>query len=264
MCTRATTILILLAAWLCCSGPASAETAIRILETFPPGKTITLGLNQNFYLRIGYDTDEPVRIWARPTFRGQEVRSGTNPSAVHSGRGEALGWFFMMQPGDEVDQIDVRVGDGSVHGTHVVASYPVRIIAGSQPATGHREPDWVIDLNQRAEEARQAEYESRQNEPQRTGDTLLFGGFVLLVLAVGIIGFVAPVRAMRRWQGGWRVAAAVPLVMLAFVVLRIVFGTMRDPTSHNLWPFEILQVAALSMVIMLVLLGARKFIGVDR
>lgn len=257
-------VLIWLVAWLCFSGDARAQTAIEILATDPPGTTLTLGRNQNFYLRIRYNTDKPINIWVRPTFRGQEVKAGTNTSATYTGRGEMLGWFFMMQPGDEVDQIDVRVGDGSAAGTRVVASYPLRIIAGSQPATGHREPSWVVDLKRQAEEAQKAEFERRQNEPQKPGDTLLFSGFVLLVFTVGIVGFGAPVRAMRRWQGGWRVAAAVPLVMLAFVVLRIVFGVARDPTSHNLWPFEILQVAALSVVIMLALLGARKFIGVDR
>jgi hypothetical protein len=30
---------------------------------------------------------------------------------------------------------------------------------------------------------------------------------------------------------------------LAFVVARIVVDTLRDPTSHNLWPFEIALVA---------------------
>lgn len=262
--TCAIAIFISLAAGLFSGGKTHAETAIEILATDPPGKTVTLGRNQNFYLRIAYDTDEPVNIWVRPTFRGQQVKAGTNTSVTYTGRGEALGWFFMMQPGDEVDQIDVRVGDGTVHGTRLAISYPVRIVAGSQPATGHREPSWVVDLKQQAEDARKAELERRQNEPQKPGDTLLFSGFMLLVFTVGIIGFGAPVRAMRRWQGGWRVAAAVPLVMLAFVVLRIVFGVARDPTSHNLWPFEILQVAALSVVIMLALLVARKLIGVDR
>ena len=53
--------------------------------------------------------------------------------------------------------------------------------------------------------------------------------------------------------------AAVTLVMIGFVVLRIVVGVAIDRTSHNLWPFEILQVGALSLVAMGVLLAARKF-----
>jgi hypothetical protein len=49
--------------------------------------------------------------------------------------------------------------------------------------------------------------------------------------------------------------------MMAFVVLRLLFDTARDPTSHNLWPFEILQVGALSAVVMLVLMVMRKRAG---
>ncbi len=52
--------------------------------------------------------------------------------------------------------------------------------------------------------------------------------------------------------------------MLAFVVSRILVGGARDPTSHNLWPFEILQVGALSVVVMGVLLLARKLTGAGR
>jgi hypothetical protein len=33
---------------------------------------------------------------------------------------------------------------------------------------------------------------------------------------------------------------------------------MRDPTSHNLWPFEILQAGLLSIVVILGLLVARR------
>lgn len=52
--------------------------------------------------------------------------------------------------------------------------------------------------------------------------------------------------------------------MMTFVVLRIMFGVARDPTSHNLWPFEILQAGALSVVVMAVLLVARKLSGAGR
>jgi hypothetical protein len=38
---------------------------------------------------------------------------------------------------------------------------------------------------------------------------------------------------------------------------------LGDPTSHNLWPFEILQVGVLSLVAIGVLLAARKFSGAE-
>jgi hypothetical protein len=82
---------------------------------------------------------------------------------------------------------------------------------------------------------------------------------MLAVAALGIAGIAAPLWAIRRWRGGWRVAATVPALMVGFVVLRILFDTAGDPTSHNLWPFEILQVGVLSLGVVGVLLAARRF-----
>ena len=84
---------------------------------------------------------------------------------------------------------------------------------------------------------------------------------MLAVLAIGLGGIVAPLWALRCWQGVWRVAAAVPALIIGFVVLRIVIDTSSDPTSHNLWPFEILQAGALSLVLIGLLLAARWLSG---
>lgn len=242
---------------------ARAETTARVLETYPAGDVITLGKNQSFYLRIGYSTDKPVRIWARPFFQGSEVAAGSNPSHVYSGSGEALGWFFFMEPGKQVDEVRIRAGDGSRDGTRVVATYPVRITGSSQPVASSTEPAWLVELRSEDKRLQQEAFEQRMDTPPTTGETLFFSGFILAVLALGVAGIVAPVWALRRWSGGWRVAAAVPTVMMGFVVLRIVLGTAADPTSHNLWPFEILQAGFLSLVVIGVLLAARKFSGVQ-
>jgi hypothetical protein len=51
---------------------------------------------------------------------------------------------------------------------------------------------------------------------------------------------------------------------MGFVVLRLMIGIAGDPTSHNLWPFEILQAGALSVVMIAALLIARRFTGAQR
>ena len=93
------------------AGVARAETEVRVLATYPAGAPVTLGKNQTFYLRVGYTTHEPVQIWARPFFEGREVTAGSNPSRTHTGCGEALGWFFFMQPGERVDEVRITAGD---------------------------------------------------------------------------------------------------------------------------------------------------------
>jgi hypothetical protein len=245
-------------------GSALAETTVEVLATDPPGAVVTLGRNQNFYLRIGYTSDQPINIWARPYFLGREVKAGTNPSGKYTGTGEVLGWFFLMQPGDEVDEIRILAGDGSRDGTHPVATYPVRIVGGSQPAGAHTEPAWVVEMRQRVMEEQQAAHERRMNTPTSAGERAFFTGFMFVMLGLGLLAFAAPAWGLWRWRGGWRIAAAVPAVTMAFVVLRILTGVARDPTSHNLWPFEILQAGALSIVIMALLLVVRKFAGAGR
>jgi hypothetical protein len=37
-------------------------------------------------------------------------------------------------------------------------------------------------------------------------------------------GFVMPVRALLRWRGGWRTAAAVPAALMGFVIARLLVG----------------------------------------
>jgi hypothetical protein len=56
-------------------------------------------------------------------------------------------------------------------------------------------------------------------------------------------------------------SAAVPAALMGFVVVRLIVGVSIDPTSHNLWPFEILMVGLLSTVIMVVLTVARRVRG---
>jgi len=88
--------------------------------------------------------------------------------------------------------------------------------------------------------------------------------FMIAVLVLGGCGFVMPVRALFRWRGGWRIAAAVPAALMGFVIVRLLVGVSADPTSHNLWPFEILMVGLLSTVIMVVLTLARRAAGACR
>ncbi len=260
---RSTTLALLaLAAFTAIADGARAGTEARVLDTYPAGKSVTLGANQNYYLRIGYSTDLPVNIWARPYFQGREVRAGTNPSPTYTGSGDALGWFFFMEPGDRVDEIRITAGDRSGTASQLVATHQVRIVGGDTTRPAAQEPVWVTELLRETERRQREAYEKQMSTPTTAGDSLLFTGFMLLVAALGIAGFAAPAVALRRWRGAWRIAAAVPAVMVTFVVLRIVLDTGRDSTSHNLWPFEILQVCALSLVVIGILFASRKLVGV--
>jgi hypothetical protein len=247
-----------LAAWAAVQA-AGAATTVEVVDTEPADRTVTLARGQTFYMRIAYSTDTPVRIWVRPYFEGREVNAGSNPSRVHEGEGETLGWFFFLgEAGQQVDEIRISAGDGSKTGTHELERLPVRITAGTASVPARAEPAWLARLKAEEQRLQRADYERRMSEPLGAGDQAVAVGFMLVVLALGIGSLLLPLRAMRRWEGGWRVAAAVPLLWVGFVVLRIVVGTASDPTSHNLWPFEILYAGVLSLVLIGALTIARR------
>ena len=243
-------------------GPASAATQVRVIETDPPGDPVTLAPQQSFYLYLDYDSDRPVHILARPYFEGRAVDAGSNPSLTYpAGAGEAIGWFFLFDPGLRVDEVRISAGDGSRTGTSVVTTYPVSIVTGNSAVAAGERPDWVTRLTARADREQRAAAEVANSAPYTAEDTILIYGFPLAVLALLVSGFLWPAWAVWRWRGRWRGAAAVPLAIMLFVVLRIVIDGVRDPTSHNLWPFEVLMAGAVSFLSMAMLAIGRKFAG---
>lgn len=258
-------VLLALAGWLAAPQAAQAQTTVRVLETWPAGQDVRLARNQHFYLRLAYDSDRPVRIWAQAMHRGKPAAVGSSTSRLWSGSGEMMVWFFFMEPGGEVDEVRIVAGDGGDANTPLVATWRGRVVAGSAAAApGAVEPRWVVDMREQSRLARQQDYEARMAEPSSAGDTVLGFVFGLAVVVLGLAGFVAPLWAVRRWQGGWRVAAMLPLGLMGFVVLRIVVETAIDPTSHNLWPFEILIAGAIGGCAMLALVIARRLSGAGR
>ena len=103
----------------------------------------------------------------------------------------------------------------------------------------------------------------RASEPVTAGDLLLYNGFMLLMLALLLAGIGVPLWSVRKWRGAWRIAAAVPVAVVAFVGLRIVVDTARDPTSHNLWPFEIITYGAIALALIGALWLARRLMRVE-
>ena len=247
------------------AGTVRADTRVEVIGSYPAGDAATLGRNQNFYLHLRYTSDRPVQIWVRPYFAGEPANAGSNPSRVYpAGNGEAMGWFFLFDPGAQVDEVRIKAGDGTIGGTPVVATYPVSVTGGDEAVEVSPAPAWVGTLGAADQAAQRADEEQRMNTLPSTGDVALFSGFMLTMFGLGLIGFAAPAWGLWRWRSLWRGAAAVPMAFMVFVVLRLVVDTARDPTSHNLWPFEILMWGALSCGWMLVLALARKLSGAGR
>jgi hypothetical protein len=242
-----------------CATAAHAEVRARVVATDPPAEA-TLGRDQPFFVRIQFDADEPVSLWMRAYAHGKRIDKGykANASAKWSGSGYALGWISFDAP-VEVDEVRILAGRGKPYREQEVASFPVKLRWGDGPAAAATAP-WVPELQRATAAAWEAE--RRTADANRgIGDTVL--GLVLmpLFLALVLACVGAPVWALWKWRGWWRLAAVVPFAVMAFVVGRIVVDTARDPTSHNLWPFEILYSGAAGLALIIVLALVRRFTG---
>ncbi|HEY3179706.1 MAG TPA: hypothetical protein VGL25_12580 [Casimicrobiaceae bacterium] len=207
-----------------------------------------------------YATDEPISLWARPFFNGNPVEKAmSNASAKYTGTGEALGWFALIEPG-EVDEIRIHAGGGKPYREWELTRQAVQLrwTAAAPPAA--TSAAWVDDLKAADEARYREEAQRRANEPVSAGEVTFFNGFMLLMLALLLAGIGVPLWSVWKWRGGWKIAPAVPATVVGFVALRIIIDTARDPTSHNLWPFEIIMFGTIALAVIGVLKLARRLL----
>lgn len=234
------TIILGLVAWLLCAlAPAQAQTTVKLLGTFPEGGDIAVPTGETVYVRVAYDAPKPIRIWVRPYYQGKEVSAGSGPSLLYRGQGELLGFFFLTRPG-HVDELRVTAGDGSVGGTPEIARWPIRVSTYSNAPPVPPAPAWLVRLRDAHNQAMHEQMQSNAGAPPSAADIGLFGGFMLVFFAMAIAGLAWPAWATWRWRGKWRWWAAATLAVYVVHLLQIGFDVARDPTSHNLLPFELI------------------------
>jgi hypothetical protein len=73
---------------------------------------------------------------------------------------------------------------------------------------------------------------------------------MLTIAGVGLGIMGATGYALRRWSGGWRWIASAPLLYVGTVALKIILEVQADPTSHHLWPFELLAPLAVASAVL--------------
>ena len=73
---------------------------------------------------------------------------------------------------------------------------------------------------------------------------------ILLALAGLLLTalLVLAIRALRQRRGAWRVLVGIVAAGVVGWCAKIAIDLQQDPTSHNLWPFEIAGVATLALL----------------
>jgi len=242
------------------SWSALAGVTVEVIDTFPETSGQSLAVDQNFYVHLRYTSDTPVRIYVRPYTQGQPSNAISSAAVLLPPvADEALGWFALRAPG-VVDEYRVLVDAENSGYPKEILSVPVTLewkAGGIMTDTGM--PDWIASLNQRDAALMQAAQRNAEREhPVR--NTVL--GLLLMPLLFGIplLALALSVVAVIRWPGGWRYAGGLPLLAFAIWLMNFTIDVTRDPTSHNLWPFELLYGAGYALAWLGVLFVARKLL----
>lgn len=231
---------------------AQAAVVVDAGRQFPVDGNIAE--RQGFYLELEYQSDEDTYLWIRPWFRGQPIATGSNPSFSHpAGTGRALGWFFLHRDHPRADTVQVLAGDGS--GFREVARFPVDVSL-SPGATPRPEPAWMTALL--AEQAA-VPYENIRQPPNPEAEKMTPSDWILPIIFLSVIGsaVIAPLILAWFWRGVWRWLALLPALVMVGLFVKFLVDTARDPTSHNLWPFEFLIYTFAVWVVIVVLAGLR-------
>jgi hypothetical protein len=83
---------------------------------------------------------------------------------------------------------------------------------------------------------------------------------VILSMPVALAAYVAS-RLAKTSKPPWRRVAWIPVLPLALVDGNIFLGVTADPTSHNLWPFEVVLASFLTVLLFGVVLLLRRLFG---
>jgi hypothetical protein len=69
---------------------------------------------------------------------------------------------------------------------------------------------------------------------------------------------IAAFRSARRWTGGWRMAAVLPLIAIGGDLVFSYASSVMDPSEHPLWPFELMTITAISGVFLFAAASLRR------
>ena len=70
---------------------------------------------------------------------------------------------------------------------------------------------------------------------------------LVIIVSIAVVVIGPQIWAIRAWQGVWRWLAAAPLMLVGADLVLILTSTAIDPTSHNLWPLELLFIAVIGL-----------------
>jgi hypothetical protein len=85
-------------------------------------------------------------------------------------------------------------------------------------------------------------------------------GFLLVALLLDGPFFMVATSAVRRWGAPWRVGAGVCFGLVLVALSWLGWDMLKpsaDPTSHNLWPFDLFVINVAGLLLLAILYVSR-------
>lgn len=224
-----------------------AVNQVQLLETFPAAGTVAV--HQTIYLHLRYQADAATALWAQPYYNGKSVTAVVDASPLHEEKTEeALVGFALQDADTQTDEVRILAGKRGSTAVSEVASFPLHFVADAKLAT-QVSPDWVLALRSAAADLASTEpaLELPGSRSQPRG--VDWDAWMLALVFFGSLAatLIWPLVQAWLWRGVWRVLAFGPALFMGFVLVKLVVDVTRDPSSHNLWPFELIVMGFVSV-----------------
>jgi hypothetical protein len=171
---------------------------------------------------------------------------------VHpAGEGEALGWFTCTTV-CEVHSIHIQIAtadSGQPFLDQPNGDYYFNW--DGMPGERHTPAAWVKPL-QDAEASREKQaYDAYVAQPLGRSGVFALMLFSAMLMGAALVSVIWPIYGLIKWRDKWRWLASAPLALTLLKTFSIASDITRDPTSHNLLPFEYLMIGAIATPYML-------------
>lgn len=239
-----------LALFLVLLGNLLAQTppVVRITGVTPePANRLASG--QNLYVRVAYESDQPLRFQAAGYYQGQKKNQlMMNASATYpAGKGEGLAWLF-GEPGARIDEVRVVVYDGKWQSlTEVSVPVQAEWHAGVPEAA---DAPWARELS----DAQQRAVNQAMTEPPVPSSLVEKVWFALSAVFVPLAFLSVPGYPLLQLYAFWtlrgpaRLLSALPLSFMLPVYAFCLYALSKD---SNLWPLTAIFASPVALIITL-------------
>jgi hypothetical protein len=229
----------------------AAPPVVKVTATSPesPAK---LRPQAPLYVRINYQSDEPLRFQLAGYIKGlRRERVMMNPSPAYpAGTGEAVAWLA-ADAGAQIDEIHVLVHDRN---WKLISEVPLAMQAAWTTGAPDVPPAaWAKTLSDAQQQIVSQNLHTANDNPAR------WSGLLSVLIFTAVPAYpILQLIAFWRLNGGRRILAAVPLLVMLPTYAFCLWALTRDSNLWPIWAIFLSPVAAVYLAVLLMVFRTKK------